>query len=280
MVVPPNIYLPREHNSADRLDAEPQRRRVGATLSDEGHRLIDPHFRGADIGYLLELYRDYRAMVRTHTALTLQVKSFCRRIVGGDKGEADKLLKSIEGEAEHPLTSGAAARLVPFFAARDEIEKSRKQRLKEIEKLAKSLPAFGFVATAPGFGTASFAAVIAECGDLSNYANPAKVWKRMGLAVVDGKAQRRVTGIDGITMGFSPARRSLMWNIGECIVKSGKGKYRAAYDARKAYEVERNPEIKKIAAHARAKRYAEKLLLKDLWRYWRDVSRETNETNR
>lgn len=222
-----------------------------------------------NIGLIRELHKDRQALVRANTSLTLQIKSFCRRLVGGDLVDAANLMAALDGKGAHTLAANAAVRCAPFFAARDEIERSRKQREKEILKLAKALPAFGFVATAPGMGPLSFAMIVGECGDLSNYSGPAKLWKRMGLAVIDGAAQRRVTGIDALRHGFNPSRRAIMWNVGSCIIKCGKGKYRGLYDSRKAYEAEREPGIKKIAAHARAQRYAEKAVLKDLWRYWR-----------
>ena len=57
---------------------------------------------------------------------------------------------------------------------------------------AKALPVASFVEETRGFGYLGLAQIVAEAGDLSNYANPAKLWKRFGLAVIDGRAQRRV----------------------------------------------------------------------------------------
>ena len=75
--------------------------------------------------------------------------------------------------------------------------------------------------------------------------------------------------------GYSPRRRSVMWNIGDpmikCSIREGKAisPYGQIYLDRKAYEVARNPEIKPIHAHRRAQRYMEKRLLKDLWKEWK-----------
>jgi hypothetical protein len=115
----------------------------------------------------------------------------------------------------------------------------------------------------------SLAAIVGEAGDLSNYANPAKLWKRLGLAVMpDGTRQRRVTGVEGLEHGYSPARRSVVWNIGACIVKAG-GPLKAVYDARKVYET---PRVEtKGHAHNRAQRYVEKRFVRDLWIAWRRV---------
>ena len=60
-----------------------------------------------------------------------------------------------------------------------------------------------------------------------------------------------------------------LFTIGDSMIKSRCSPYREVYDARKAYELERNPEIKPIVAHRRAQRYMEKRLLKHLWQRWR-----------
>lgn len=89
----------------------------------------------------------------------------------------------------------------------------------------------------------------------------------MGLAVMpDGTRQRRVGGVEALDHGYAPARRSVMWNIGACIVKAG-GPLKAVYDARKAHEAERL--ATKAHAHNRAQRYIEKRFLRDLWVEWR-----------
>jgi len=72
-----------------------------------------------------------------------------------------------------------------------------------------------------------------------------------------------------IEHGYSPKRRSRMWNIGDALIKgNADGIYRATYLKRKEYELARNPEMPKIHAHRRAQRYMEKRLLRDLWRAW------------
>ena len=79
-------------------------------------------------------------------------------------------------------------------------------------KLAKQLPAYEWVKGVRGFGDLSFARIIAETGDLSGYANPGKVWKRLGLAVFDGRAQRRTRDAEkAVEQGYSPRRRSTSW---------------------------------------------------------------------
>lgn len=237
------------------------------------------------IDEIRELWKRRQAWHRAEKSLTLQAKASCRRLVEGDKGEADKLYKAALKGGDHPMAMFALAVILPFEEASKVIRTQRKEAEKRLEKLAATLPESEWVAGVRGFGMLGFAGIIGEAGALTNYANPGKLWKRMGLAVMpDGGRQRRVTGVDALEHGYSPTRRSLVWTLGDSMFKgqSGKvdsetgevlreaGEYRQIYDARKAYEVERDPEIKPIVAHLRAKRYMEKRLLRNLWRVARD----------
>jgi hypothetical protein len=161
-------------------------------------------------------------------------------------------------------------------------------------RLAKSLPVWEqFAEAVRGFGPGSLAVIIGEAGDLSNYSTHSKLWKRMGLAVINGIRQgglKKTSGKESwIEHGYSPLRRSRMWNIGDTLIKGNKdGPYRSAYLARKQYERDRAESngitvlpaakiSKSIAAasmsdghvHLRAQRYMEKRLLRDLWKAWR-----------
>lgn len=154
--------------------------------------------------------------------------------------------------------------------------------VKVMRDLASKLPAWeAFGKDIRGFGEASLAVVVGEAGDLSIYANPAKLWKRMGLAVMDGVRQgglkKSSAKDDWIAHGYSPMRRSRMWNIGDALIKSNRdGKYRTLYLERKAFEIERAPEMTPMHAHRRAQRYMEKRLLRNLWQAWRRASVEAH----
>lgn len=234
-----------------------------------GHARVDPTLTSA----IRESWLRRQAWHRAEKALTLQAKAICRRLVGGDKTLAEKLYKAATGKTDHDLKGTAFLAIAPLVAARDAIEGERLSLEKHIVKLGAQTPLAEFVKATHGVGMLSLAGVIGEAGDLGLYANPAKLWKRMGLAVMpDGQRQRRVGGVDAMEHGYSPKRRSLVWTIGDCFVKAG-GPYREVYDARKAYEVARVDEegkpFRPIVCHLRAKRYAEKRLLRDLWRHWR-----------
>lgn len=163
---------------------------------------------------------------------------------------------------------------------------------KEMERLAASLPVWrSFGEGVRGFGARSLAVIIGEAGDLAAYANPGKLWKRMGLAVFDGVRQggllKTASKEEWIAHGYNRQRRSHMFVIGDVLVKT-TGPYREVYLTRKQYERAKAAErgltvapAAKIPAkrkaefisdghiHHRAQRYMEKRLLRDLWKAWR-----------
>lgn len=164
--------------------------------------------------------------------------------------------------------------------------------VKEMERLGKSLPVWGaFGEEIKGFGSRSLSVIVGEAGDLSLYANPAKLWKRMGLAVMDGVRQgglrKTASAEDWIAHGYNAKRRAFMFVIGDVLIKN-QNEYRELYLARKDIERAKAASLglkvvpaAKIPAkrkdefmsdghvHRRAQRYMEKRLLKNLWRAWR-----------
>jgi hypothetical protein len=89
--------------------------------------------------------------------------------------------------------------------------------------------------------------------------------------------------------GYNAQRRSIMWNIGACLIKaqvrSAKdeagekiastaiGPYGQIYLDRKALEAARTQSA--AHAHNRAQRYMEKRLLRDMWKAWRALDGAT-----
>jgi hypothetical protein len=238
---------------------------------------------------LRELHRQRQDVHRAEKSLTLQVKAKCRRLCAGDKGGAEKLYRAMFGKDEHPMAFHALAVSAPFIEARKLLEAQRKQTEKLMEKAAKRLPVAGWIESTRGIGIGSLAAIIGEAGNLSNYSNPAKLWKRLGLAVIDGVRQQRRSGAEALEHGYSPSRRSVVWSIGDSMFRAG-GYYADLCRERKAYEITKAeaegltvvPAAKVPAKekekyrsqghiHNRAKRWMEKRLIRDLWRAWRDI---------
>jgi hypothetical protein len=257
------------------------------------------------INLISETYRRRTAWHKAEKSLTLQAMAQCRRLclepfdadadekaqkkrIDYARTEGVKLFAAVVKGADHLLVNEGEVHIRPFLSARDGIEKSRTDIEKVLAKLAKDLPVAPWIADVKGVAHLSLAAIIGEAGDLCNYSNPAKLWKRFGLAVMpDGRGQRKVTDAEAaLAQGYAPQRRSIMWNIGSCIMKAqvrkpegwtketddgrriALGDFGQIYLDRRAYEEARNASW----AHKRAQRYMEKRFLRELWIEWRKAS--------
>lgn len=218
------------------------------------------------------------------------------------KRRAAALITGIEKGAagDDPLAAQAAPFVLLSAQAMEPIERERAAIEKEMRRLAHALPVWSWVESTPGLGDLGLALITAEAGDVSRYANPGKLWKRLGLAVMDGTRQgglsKSAPAEAWIAHGYSPRRRSTMWTLGDSLLKA-KGPYREVYLARKAYEIakaeasgltvapaakipaKRKAEFRSQGhVHKRAQRYTEKRLLRDLWRAWRAATQIVTPT--
>lgn len=249
------------------------------------------------VAQLVQLGRARRDWIKTRVGIELRAIAICRRFVGGDKDEARKLWKGVQaGEAPEDLVFAVGPLLQPIATMSEQERKVDRQ----MTKLASGHPLADWAKGVRGFGHAGLAKVLSECGDVRGYSNPAKLWKRMGLAVIDGGRQRRMSGAEALDHGYNAERRSAMWNVGGAVIGGmGRGprpgvgedvsgrddltRYQKVFVERLRYEAARDPETfarphkadpktgamrESFSAHAanRAKRYVEKRLLRDLWR--------------
>lgn len=187
-----------------------------------------------------------------------------------------------------------------------------------LKRIAKKLPVAAW-ATSPeqrGFGLFSLAKIVGETGDLTakpgtpeeggNYANPGKLWARMGCAphefrgrTLMGKTWRGqkppLPASEWEEYGYCGRRRSVMHVIAEGILKANDGPYRQKYLAAKVSAFAKHPDWnwtdctkcagsgkvegddcntcggtgKKCGhAHNHAMLLMTKLLLKNLWKQW------------
>lgn len=145
-------------------------------------------------------------------------------------GEASRLIKDIAGGKEtHPLQKV----ILTHLAGIDEFNKLKGGLEREMLRWAKLLPVAAWVNRKEqrGFGLLFLAIVVGETGDLSNYPNPGKVWRRLGCApwAFDGKnlmgatwrggKEGKLPASEWESYGYSPRRRSIAYLIGEGIVK-------------------------------------------------------------
>lgn len=233
---------------------------------------------------LREWHRVRDDLLRTEGNLTRTARSIVARSVGfstflpteerKEKGKlADAAFDAICAGTEGAEEMVAALAVGAHLAARKVLTKDLSVIERKITKMAKELHVAPFVEATNGFGWIGLAQIVGEAGDLSNYANPGKVWKRFGLAPHAGRAPSEWRKKGGLkaeeweAIGYSPKRRSLIFVIGDSLLKK-QGPYRELYLKRKEYEQAKAPELTKMAWHRRAQRYMEKRLLRDLWRAW------------
>lgn len=177
---------------------------------------------------------------------------------------------------EHPLAASAHLACIGLLAARIPLEDQRAAYEKTLAKLGARLPIAHMADEIRGIGHLALAKITGECGNLSAYRSVSAVWKRAGLAVIEGERQRRVAGEAALLHGYSPERRAVFWNIADSLLKAqGKdetaGPYRLIYDRRKAHEA---PRVETAAhAHNRALRVMMKAVLKDLTLEWKRIAK-------
>lgn len=211
--------------------------------------------------------------------------------------EASALIKEISkgGGQECPFFNIVLVTLIGI----DAFNEMKVELEKKMVGYAKQLPVAKWVEAQEqrGFGTTtllSLAIVIGECGDLANYANPGKVWRRMGCAPhtfgdrtamgatwKSGK-EGKLPATEWEQFGYSPRRRSIAYLIGEGLMKQNlisegdgddkrviwKGPYRERYETGRAVFAEKHPDYSPKRCQLHGMLLATKLLLKNLWIEW------------
>lgn len=167
--------------------------------------------------------------------------------------------------------------------AREAWDNHRKQVEKQMRKLALTLHVWPWVKSVSGLGELGLAIIVGETGDLSNYATKERVWKRLGLAVIDGERQQRKSNADlAMIHGYNPKRRAEIWAVTDSLFRqqwrgardetpAGPiGPYGEVYGRRKAHTVSRDDWTPKHRDND-ARRIMAKALIEDLWRVWRGL---------
>ncbi|MFG1332072.1 hypothetical protein V5F41_12570 [Xanthobacter autotrophicus] len=270
------------------------------------------------IGTIRALHRRRNLLMGQRKAQMLSLGAFIRTILGWHRDAPAAVRKEIEARAaemieagrkeiagkgngsDDPAYAGLHSTILACLKGAEPLLREEEIATRAMEKLAKTLPVWPWAKEVKGMGARSLAVIVGEAGDLGSYdKGEAGVWKRLGLAVIDGRRQGNAgKGADAATWqrhGYSPMRRATMYVIGECLIKQ-KGHYREIYVARKAIEVARAEalglrvlpaaKIKKGEAdgcisqmhiHRRAQRYMEKRLLRHLLQAWRRADQAAPE---
>jgi hypothetical protein len=177
---------------------------------------------------------------------------------------------------------------LPLIAATADLAVTEHAIDLQLVRLARQHYLSGWVSQAPGIGLPGFARLLGVTGPLDRFATVSRLWAYLGMHVDDGVAPRRRRGQRA---NWSAQGRVVAHQLAVAIVRVRRGRYRAAYDRKKAEYLARprtGPSAcpfgqahtnKKglpvtcglMHAHMAAERYAVKLLLRDLWVAWRRV---------
>jgi hypothetical protein len=243
----------------------------------EDRRFLDPI-----VAEIVQLHRLRRRWMKARNALVLQGKAIGRAFSAGDKAAGTKAYEIALAGHGDPVLEMA---LAPFVPAIERFEADMASIEKQLVRLAKKLPIAPFVESVRGLGWSGVSGMVGEAGDLSAYPTISGVWKRLGLAVIDGGRQRRVADVDAaLVHGYSAERRSVVWVMADAMakqqrtwldketgeVKKEPGPYGLILEAEKAKALAKG--WTPLHSENHAKRVMSKMLLKDLTLAWRAAS--------
>jgi hypothetical protein len=217
---------------------------------------------------------------RVRTGLMTAAGDMMRRIKSKERGSAVHRLRA-NGKApppgKMPTTTKADAAVVraaypAFHAALEVLQEQQRLEEKALLKAVAPLPIMAWASSVKGLGQLSVATLIAEAGDPGRYATPSRLWKRYGLAVIDGGRQRLAAGEAAHAHGYNPRRRSTMYVIGTNLIRSNNAAARAVYDIAKAAALAK-PGMTRMHAHNHGLRLAQKRVVLAFWLAWRQLER-------
>ena len=224
----------------------------------------------ADLYQLLRLrVQQRKVLLKMRTAATNAVGAYARSLLGwspnlSEKERADiakRAAKMLSGQVRTDDQNSSAASITPLIEvlhqSTEPIDGQLRTLEKEISTIVRRLPEWTFFDKVRGCAELSAASVLAIVGRPIQWQNPAKLWKRLGLAP-------RVVGDTTGETTYRPHARAVMWVIGDCMIRAGS-EYRSVYDARKVHTATTHPDWTKMHAHKDAHRVMVKALIRDFW---------------
>lgn len=209
--------------------------------------------------------------------------------------EAKQLIDQVdEGAAiDHPFVPIIKTTLIGIRAFNEMIDALSKEQVSLVKQLPPRILDWVQNPKQLGLGLPILACILGETGDLSNYPNPGKVWKRMGCApyTFDNRTRMGSTwrfGKEGKlpaseweSFGYSPRRRSIAYRLGECLLRQNgprkdddgeivkeAGPYYLRYlESRKKLK-EDHPDYPDGRCHRHGMLLSTKLCLRELWNTW------------
>lgn len=269
---------PHQNNvDADNTPVLVQPSQVAHTAYGEDRRFTDPL-----VMEIMMLHRMRRRWMKARNSLVLQEKAICRSFSNGDKDAGAKAFDRILAGKPKDGDEMMEMALMPFIPAVTKFDADMAPIEKQMVRLAKKLPIAKWADGVRGLGAASVAAIVGEAGDLSVYPTVSGVWKRLGLAVIEGGRQRRVANAEAaLEHGYSPERRSVVWVMADAMAKHQRtwidkktgevtkpaGPYGEILEAEKAKALAKG--WTPLHAENHAKRVMSKAVLRDMTLEWR-----------
>ena len=196
-----------------------------------------------------------------------------------EKGEAAQGSHAEKAIANVSVSPHDIAVILASAKGRDAFDAMRQSVESEMRRNVRTLPIWQWAKEVRGLGELGVAIVIGEAGNLSLYPKKGHLWKRLGLAVIDGERQQRKSGKEAAAAhGYSPQRRSEMWVLADSMLRAqlrkqdeaqstSLGLYGDLYLRRRA-TTEQREGWTKAHSHADAKRYMWKGVLKHMRAAW------------
>lgn len=255
-------------------------------------------------GTLMKWQRDRRFAIRQQMRCDAAVLAYIRLRLGFRTDMSDAERKKISAEArriKEAIEQGqdqiatadeameavilscsmVVLRNITARAAWDEMRDDTETRMR---KLARDLPAWPFVERVKGLSDLGLAVIVGEAGNLGDYPKKGHLWKRLGLAVIDGARQGNpgtgASAEEWIAHGYNRQRRAEVYAFLDDVMfraqwrgakddapAHARGPYGEHYARKKAEYLawEWTPKH----ADKAARRYMAKMLIRDLWNAWR-----------
>lgn len=263
-------------------------------------------------GQLMKLQRDRRFAIRQQMRCDNAALAYVRSLLGfrTDATEADRkkisaeakrIMKAVESGEDHLVVADEAIKDVALSCsavilrntvARSTWDEMRVETEKQMRELAHELPAWAFAKSVRGLSDLGFAAIVGEAGNLGEYPKKGHLWKRLGLAVIDGNRQgnpgSNATAEDWIAHGYNKQRRAEVYAFVDDVLLRAQwrgakddapgyaiGPYGEYYSRKKAEYLSR--EWTPGHADKAARRYMAKMLVRDLWNAWRGADKRVSE---
>ena len=136
-----------------------------------------------------------------------------------------------------------------------------------MSQAVKDHPAWPWLSAVKGIGPTLATKILGMIPEIEGFETMSQLWRYCGLAVMDGKAERKVKGEK---LHYNNRLKTTMYIVAGSFLKSGSP-FRRIYDEARAYYTEMRPDWTEGHRHLAALRKMEKVFLGCLYIYWREA---------